>query len=47
MFVSKETGLMWFGVVIHVCGSGWFICGLGLTWQVDVIKTLLNLLFKY
>ena len=29
---------MWFG---------WFICGLGLTWQVDVIKMLLNVFFNY
>ena len=21
-----------------ICGLGWFRCGLGLTWQVDVIK---------
>ena len=31
-------GYMWFGVVYM-----WF----GITWQVDVIKTLLNLFFKY
>ena len=29
------------------CGLGWFICALGLTWQVDVIKMLLNVFFKY
>ena len=37
---------MWLGVV-NICGLGWFICGLGLTWQVDVIKTPLNVFFKY
>ena len=38
LFVSRETGLRWFRVVI--CGLGWLICGLGLTWEVYVIKTL-------
>ena len=28
---------------IVICGLGWFICGLGLTWQVYVIKTLFYL----
>ena len=38
LIVSRETGLSlrWFGVV-NICGLGWFICGLGLTWQVDLI----------
>ena len=29
-----------------MCGLGWSICGLGLTWEVYVIKTLLNVFFK-
>ena len=38
LFAFMETDLRWFGV---------FICGLGLTWQADVIKMLLNVFFKY
>ena len=43
--VFIKTDLRWFGVVR--CGLGWFICGLGLKWQDDVIKMLLNVFFKY
>ena len=32
---------MWFGVVYT------HVCGLGLTWQVDVLKMLLNFFFNY
>ena len=39
--------LIWGGLWWFRCGIGWFICGLGLTWQVDVIKMLLNVFFKY
>ena len=48
LFVSRETVLSqwWFGVV-NECGLDWFICGVGLKWQVDVIKTPFNLFFKY
>ena len=41
LFASRETGLRWFGVVWW-----WFGGGLGLTWQVYVIKMLLNSFFK-
>ena len=47
--MSRETGLRWLDVVW--CGLyviwWWFWCVLGLTWQVDIIKTLLNLFFNY
>ena len=39
--------LIWGGLGWFRCGLGWFICGLGLTWQVNVIKMLLNVFFKY
>ena len=28
-------------------GLGWFVGGLGLTWQVNVIKMILNFFFNY
>ena len=48
LFVSRETvlSMWWFGVV-NICGLGWFICGVGLKWQVDVIKTPFMFLFLF
>ena len=47
LFVSRETGLSlrWFGVVI--CGLGWFIRGLGLTWQVEGPIFLAGIFFTH
>ena len=44
LFVSRETGLRWFGVVWRWFGVVWWWFGANM--QVYVIKTLLNSFFK-